>query len=159
MVTNNRPPCSTAIFGSDQIATWHTVGVCACVLSRVWLCATLWTAAHQAAPSMEFSRQECWSGLVFPTRGDLSDPGIEPASPASLPPSHLGKPYSRHNSRQFQRYLVVGWQQVEKQKSPTWLSVPFFFYGKDALPLCSMFKQLKASILVYSWETRWNNCS
>ena len=54
MVTNNRPPCSTAIFGSDQIATWHTVGVCACVLSRVWLCVTLWTAVHQAAPSMEF---------------------------------------------------------------------------------------------------------
>ena len=40
---------------------------------------TPWTAAHQAPPSMEFSRQEYWSGLPFPTPGDLSDPGLEPA--------------------------------------------------------------------------------
>ena len=41
---------------------------------------------------MEFPRQEYWSGLPFPTSGDLPDPGIEPASPPvdSLPPSHLG---------------------------------------------------------------------
>ena len=36
-------------------------------LSRVWLCATLWTAAHQAPPSTGFSRQECWSGPPFPS--------------------------------------------------------------------------------------------
>ena len=40
---------------------------------------TPWTAAHQAPPSIEFSRQEYWSGLPFPTPGDLSDPGLEPA--------------------------------------------------------------------------------
>ena len=39
-------------------------------------------AACQALLSMEFSRQEYWSGLPFPTPGDLSQPGIEPASPA-----------------------------------------------------------------------------
>ena len=51
-----------------------------------------WTVAHQAPLSMELSRQEYWSGLPFPTPGDLSDPGIEPASPPvnSLPLSHLG---------------------------------------------------------------------
>ena len=38
--------------------------------------------AHQAPPSMEFSRQEYWSGLPFPSPGDLSNPGIEPGSPA-----------------------------------------------------------------------------
>ena len=37
--------------------------------------------AHQAPLSMGFSRQECWSGLPFPSPGDLSDPGIEPRSP------------------------------------------------------------------------------
>ena len=39
------------------------------------------TVAHQAPPSMGFSRQEYWSGLPFPSAGDLPDPGIEPRSP------------------------------------------------------------------------------
>ena len=41
-----------------------------------------WTVVHQAPLSMEFSRQEYWSGLPCPLPGDLHDPGIEPASPA-----------------------------------------------------------------------------
>ena len=49
-------------------------------LSRVWLFATPWTVAYQASPSMGFSRQEYWSGLPFPSPGDLPDPGIEPGS-------------------------------------------------------------------------------
>ena len=44
-------------------------------LSHVWLFVTPWTAADQALPSMEFSRQECWSGLPFSSPGDLPDPG------------------------------------------------------------------------------------
>ena len=52
------------------------------LLSRVRLLATPWTAAHQAPPSMGFSREEYWSGLPFPSPGDLADPGIEPLSPA-----------------------------------------------------------------------------
>ena len=43
--------------------------------------ATPWTVACQAPPSVGFSRQECWSGLPFPSLGDLPDPGIEPRSP------------------------------------------------------------------------------
>ena len=46
--------------------------------SHVWLFATPWTVAHQAPPSMEFSRQEYWSGLPCPPPGDLPDPGIKP---------------------------------------------------------------------------------
>ena len=53
----------------------------ACVLSCVWLFATTWTVAHKAPLSMEFSRQEYWSGLPFPSPGNLSDPGIKPESP------------------------------------------------------------------------------
>ena len=49
-----------------------------CVLSRVWLSTTPWTVARQALLSMEFSRQEYWSGLPFPTPGDLPNPGTEP---------------------------------------------------------------------------------
>ena len=44
--------------------------------------ATPWTIAHQAPLSMEFSRQKYWSGLSFPSLGDLSDPEIKPKSPA-----------------------------------------------------------------------------
>jgi len=47
-------------------------------LSRVRLFVTPWTVARQVPLSMEFSRQEYWSGLPFPSPGDLSDPGIEP---------------------------------------------------------------------------------
>ena len=50
-------------------------------LSRVRLFATPWTVAHQAPPSMGFSRQEYWSGLPIPSPGDLPNPGIEPRSP------------------------------------------------------------------------------
>ena len=50
-----------------------------CVLSRVQLFATPWAVAHQASLSIEFSRQEYWSGLLFPpTPEDLPDPGMEP---------------------------------------------------------------------------------
>ena len=52
------------------------------LLSHVRLFATPWTVAYQAPPSMGFSRQEYWSGLPFPSPGDLSNPGIEPGSPA-----------------------------------------------------------------------------
>ena len=71
--------------------------------SRVRLFATPWTVAYQAPPSMGFSRQEYWSGVPFPSPGDLPNPGMEPGSPAfqadaltSKPP---GKPknYYIHN--------------------------------------------------------------
>ena len=55
-----------------------------------------WTVAHQAALSMEFSREEYWSGLPFPSPGDLPNPGIEFGSPAlqvdSLQSEPLEKP-------------------------------------------------------------------
>ena len=51
-------------------------------LSRVRLLATPMTAAYEAPLSMRFSRQESWSGVPFPSSGDLPDPGIEPGSPA-----------------------------------------------------------------------------
>ena len=49
--------------------------------------ATPWTVACQASLSIQFSRQEHWSGLPFPFPEDLPDPGIEPASLALLPDS------------------------------------------------------------------------
>ena len=72
-----------------------TVCVCVQSLSCVWLFANPWGIARQAPLSMGFSRQEYWSGLPFPTLGDLPDPD-KPLSPSlqvvSLPLTHLGFP-------------------------------------------------------------------
>ena len=66
------------------------------LLRRVRLFVTPWIVAYQAPPAMEFSMQEYWSGLPFPSPGDLPDPGIEPRSPAlqvdALPSEPPGKP-------------------------------------------------------------------
>ena len=70
-------------------------------LSRVRLFATPWTVGYQAPPSMGFSRQESWSGLPFPSPGDLPDPGIEPPAlqADTLPSKPPGKP-------QYVEYLL-----------------------------------------------------
>ena len=74
--------------------------MCLCVcysLSRVQLFATPCTIVRQAPLSMEFSRQEYWSGLPFPFPGGLPDSGIEPGSlewqADSLPSEPPGKPW------------------------------------------------------------------
>ena len=63
---------------------WHETSskvVCmCCMLNHVQLFMIPWTVACQTPLSVEFSRQECWSGLLFPTPGDIPDPGIKPAS-------------------------------------------------------------------------------
>ena len=58
----------------------HSYVVCVHSLSHVRLFVTPWTVARQALVSMEFSRQEYWSGLPFPPPGHLPDPGIKPTS-------------------------------------------------------------------------------
>jgi len=92
---------------------WYFVCVCVCVCVCVWrhfscdqLFVTLWAITHQAPLSMEFSRQEYWSGLPCPPSGDLPDQGIEPTSlmsPAlvgrsSLPLVPSRKPDISHSS-------------------------------------------------------------
>jgi len=85
---------------SQILQNWHKSPVC--VLSHfscVRLCVTV---AHKAPLSMGFSRQEYWSGLPFPSPGDLPNPGIEPRPPAwqtdSLPSEPPGKPINRNVS-------------------------------------------------------------
>ena len=69
-----------------------SVCVCVCVLSHVRLLATPWAVARQPPLSMGVPRQEYWSGLPFPSPGDLPDPGIEPGSPALQADSLLSEP-------------------------------------------------------------------
>ena len=83
-------------------------------LSRVRLFATPWTVARQAPPSMGFSRQEYWSGLPFPSPGDLPDPGIEPRSPAlqadALTSEPPGKPFCVYTLLNFE---AICWAEVD----------------------------------------------
>ena len=80
------------------MATHIPVMLLRCVLksfSRVQLFGTPWTVPHQAPLSVGFSRQEYWSGLPFPSSGDLTNPGIKSVSPIlqadSLPAESRGK--------------------------------------------------------------------
>ena len=66
-------------------------------LSRVRLFATPWTVAYQASPSMGFSRQECWSGLLFLSPGDLPDPETEPWFSTFQVDSLLSEPPGKPN--------------------------------------------------------------
>ena len=88
----NQPNKNPIVCFFLRLSRW----LCAWVLSpfsHVWLFTTLWTVTPL---SMEFSKQEYWSGLPFPSPGDLSNPGIEPVSPAlqgdSLPLSPRRSP-------------------------------------------------------------------
>ena len=76
-------------------------------LSHVRLFPMPWTVAHQASPSMEFSRHEYWSGLPFPSPGDLPNPGIEP-----------GLPHCRQTLYHLSHFLIL------KQYSAVSLAVP-----------------------------------
>ena len=94
----------------------HTLIVCVSVcfvLSHVPVFTTLWTVAHQAPLSVGFPRQEYWSGLPFPSPGDLPDPGIEPSSPElqvdSLPLS------------QGKAHKLIAYKQILRPHSRLWL--------------------------------------
>ena len=69
------------------------------LLNHVRLFATPWTVACQAPLSMGFSRQEYWSGLPFPSPGDLSDSGIEPRSPSLQADALPSEPPGYHDEK------------------------------------------------------------
>ena len=68
---------------NDHDLTGRAYYVCVLVTQSCLTLCNPMDLAHQAPPSMEYSRQEYWSGLPFPSPGDLPDPGIEPGSPGS----------------------------------------------------------------------------
>ena len=88
-------------------------------LSHVRVFATPWIVAYQAPLSTGFSRQENWSGLPFPSPGDLPNPGIEPGSPAlqtdALPSEPPGKPKSFQWDQTVSKYLNKECFQCSKQ--------------------------------------------
>ena len=74
------PHCKQVLYHLSQLGSPNISEVKS--LIRVRLFATPWTVTYQASLSMGFSRKEYWSGLLFPSPGDLPDPGIEPGFPA-----------------------------------------------------------------------------
>ena len=91
-------------------------------LSHFWLLATPWTAAYQAPPTMGFSRQEYWCGLLFPSPGAFPNPGIKPTSPAlqvdSLPLSYQGSHFkcrSSNKSNNFLSLFIFNWLIIALQ--------------------------------------------
>ena len=82
-----------------------------------------WTVAHQAPLSTEFSRQDYWSGLPFPSPGHFPDSGIEPGSPAlqadSLPSELQGSPYVTRNSHKNYVMWVLVFHFIERETSCT----------------------------------------
>ena len=98
------------------------------VLSRVRLCGTPCTVAHQAPLYMGFSGQEYWSGFSSSPPGDLSDPEIELPSPVSLalqadsyPQSHQRSPKNTSEKKQIEK---------KKQKNLTWKRPDFWLPEK-----------------------------
>ena len=75
------------------------------VAQLIRLFASPWTVTHQASPSMEFSRHEYWSGLPFPSPGDLPNPGIEAGSPALQADALPSEPSG--NSNYFINYILL----------------------------------------------------
>ena len=80
---------------------------CACVLSYIWLFVTPRTLACQVSLSIEFSRQEYWSGLPFSTQGDLPDPAIKPKCPVS--PALAGRFFKRQDCQKRRLNYLSSW--------------------------------------------------
>ena len=94
-------------------------------VTQMCLLVTPWTVYYQAPPSMGFSRQEYWSGLTFPSPGDLPDPGIEPRSPTlqadSLPSEPPEKPYVE--SRTWYNDLICKAEtETQTERTNVWTS-------------------------------------
>ena len=98
------------------------------LLSRVRLFVTPWTVAYQAPPSMGISRQEYWSGLPFPSPGDLPNSGTEPGSPTfqadALTSEPPGKPSSSINVSNVTLSTRLFYKSLQ-----SWAPCSLFFQG------------------------------
>ena len=99
-----------------------------------------WTIAHQAPLSMGLSQQEYWSGLTFPSPGDLPNPGIKPASPAlqadSFTAEPSGKPSECYTHQILPAYLLS--VKCPISKSPTNDNHFYNFYNVFNVNFCNL---------------------
>ena len=128
------------------------------LLSRVWFFVILWTVAYQDPSYVEFSKQEYWSGLPFPSPGDLPNPGIEPRSPSlqadTLPSEPPGKPKGQHRCWILKRKRLQGWLTPEVLIFPSLLTqlplTHLFFFFLSFLNFVAVW-----SFLVFSIRCLW----
>ena len=143
------------------------------LLSLTWLFTTPWTVACQGPLSMGFSRQEYWSGLLFPFPGDLPDPEIEPRSPAlqadSLPSKPPGKPHypCEHSSNcSLPRSSVHGifqarvleWVAMSFSRGSSWprdWTWVFCIVGRRFTVWAT--REVHEKIFVIFWQLKWPN--
>ena len=97
---------------------------------------TPWAVAHQAPLSMDFSRQEHWSGQPFPSPGDIPDPGIKPASPA-----FAGRFFTVWATREVPKERLTGKWFAKLARKP--------IFGSSMLP--------KPLNYITTEETRWQS--
>ena len=93
-----KPPTLLVGMETGTAALENSVCVCGTSLQPCLTRGTLWTVARQAPLSMGFSRQEYWSGLPFPSSGDLPDPGIKPGAPTLQADALTSEPPGKPNS-------------------------------------------------------------
>ena len=141
----------------------------------VQLFVTLWTVAHQAPLSMEFSRQEQWSELPFPSPGELPYPGIEPI-PLMFPAlpggffttGQPGKPYFLYSSFKFHSFeldfkshCLPGWYLCTSQVEINslrfcWPHLPSFLLrcseASAGIPEADVMLELGAAEENHFWE-------
>ena len=116
---------STVIFKSSLTCISITELLCCTtetIFSQNRLFGTPWTVAHLTPLSMKFSGQEYWSGLPFPSPGDIPDPGIKPRSPAMQAASLLSEPPGKPKLTVFQLKKKKQQQQLAKQSQLTFQS-------------------------------------
>ena len=124
------------------------------VASVVSSSATPWTVAHPAPLSMGFSRQEYWSGLPYPSPGDLPNPGIEPSSPMS-PALHfttepLGKPKLKARPHNYLDFLLPLRGFIKQSLMGVLNSFPY-----SSRPLTVPRKALRKTLLLLGLKGLW----
>ena len=135
--------------GRNHLSSVSCILVKVMSLSRVRLFAIPWTVVYQASLSMGFSRQEYWSGLPFPSPGDLPDPGIEPMSPALQADALPSDPFFTSEPPGMLPLVVRIRQSMHLRKIP-WLAPPVV--ASDWSP--TMFTQKPDSVIcAYHWQT------
>ena len=100
-------------------------------VSRVRLFATPWTVAGQAPLSMGFSRQEYWSGLPFPSPGDLPNPGTEPWSPAWQADALSSEPPGNSSSTSFKIFYIQLFQHCFPKNFSLIIKLPLHLCQKS----------------------------
>ena len=99
-------------------------------LVTVRLFATPWTVARQVPLSMEFSRQEYWGGLPFPSTGDLPHPGTEPGASCVAGRFFITQPPGKTNGilLSYLKKVVVGGDEI-MPFAATWMPLEAFLYS------------------------------